>query len=184
MLLLVTVELVVLADVIVRDQQEPTGAASWIMDRLPRRRPHHVNNGPDQWTRRKVNVKASPLLSPNCYKGEAPAVIVQRKINYVLFAGWLNGLDDVQRWQCDKKRLVRIRHFGLFANRRRGEMLSRCRTLLGITDCANDPDITTQLRCPVCSGPMLVIERLTSSQLSFRSGLILPTPLRCNVDTS
>jgi Putative transposase len=39
------------------------------------------------------------------------------------------------------KRLVRIRHFGLFANRRRGEMLSCCRTLVGITDCANDSQI-------------------------------------------
>jgi hypothetical protein len=32
------------------------------------------------------------------------------------------------------KGLVRIRHFGLFANRRRGGMLSRCRALLGGRD--------------------------------------------------
>jgi len=36
------------------------------------------------------NVKASPLLAPICYEREVPAVIVQRKINYVLFAGRLN----------------------------------------------------------------------------------------------
>ena len=39
--------------------------------------------------------------------------------------------------------LVRIRHFGLFANRRRGDALSRCRTLLGAATCASDPEVTT-----------------------------------------
>jgi hypothetical protein len=82
------------------------------------------------------------------------------------------------------KGLVRIRHFGLFANRRRGNMLARCRALLGVDDCATNTEITTQLRCPVCTGPMLVIERMTSSQLHFRSGLILPDPQRCSLDSS
>jgi hypothetical protein len=80
--------------------------------------------------------------------------------------------------------LVRIRHFGLFANRRRGEALARCRILLGATTCASDPEITTQLLCPVCAGPMLVIERLTSNQLFFRLGSILRTPPRYTVDSS
>ncbi len=40
------------------------------------------------------------------------------------------------------KGLVRIRHFGLFANRRRGSMLLRCRALLGADDCAMDPSGT------------------------------------------
>jgi hypothetical protein len=79
--------------------------------------------------------------------------------------------------------LVRIRHFGLFANRRRGEALSRCRILLGAVTCASDAEITTQLRCPVCAGPMIVVERLTSSQLYFRSEPI-PVPRRCTVDSS
>ena len=35
------------------------------------------------------------------------------------------------------KGLVRIRHFGLFANRRRGDALARCRSLLGVTSCGN-----------------------------------------------
>jgi hypothetical protein len=82
------------------------------------------------------------------------------------------------------KGLVRIRHFGLFANRRRGRMLARCRALLGVEGCTAHPDITIQLRCPVCTSPMLVVERMTSSQLHFRSGLILPDPQRCTVDTS
>ena len=76
------------------------------------------------------------------------------------------------------KGLVRIRHFGLFANRRRGNMLSRCRALLGATTAPTDPDAPPQLRCPVCAGPMLVIERMTSSQLYFRSGLTMPDPQR------
>ena len=82
------------------------------------------------------------------------------------------------------KGLVRIRHFGLFANRRRGSMLARCRVLLGADDCATHPEITAQLRCPLCSGPMLIIERMTSSQLYLRSGLTLTDPVRCSIDSS
>ena len=82
------------------------------------------------------------------------------------------------------KGLVRIRHFGLFANRRRGNMLARCRALLSVDDCVTDTEITTQLRCPVCTGPMLVIERMTSSQHLFRSALIRPDPHQCSVDSS
>jgi hypothetical protein len=82
------------------------------------------------------------------------------------------------------KGLVRIRHFGLFANRKRGEALSRCRILLGGATCASNPEITTQSSCPVCAGPMLIIERLTSSQLYFRSSSIPPVPRRCTVDSS
>lgn len=81
------------------------------------------------------------------------------------------------------KRLVRIRHFGLFANRRRGDMLSRCRDLLS-AHCANEPDTTTHLRCPVCAGPMFIIERLTSSQLYFQSALTMPDPQRRSLDSS
>ncbi len=82
------------------------------------------------------------------------------------------------------KGLVRIRHFGLFANRRRGIMLVRCRALFGAEGCGAHPEITTQLRCPVCTGPMLVLERITSSQLYFRSGLLLPNLPRNAVDSS
>jgi hypothetical protein len=81
------------------------------------------------------------------------------------------------------KGLVRIRHFGLFANRKRGDALSRCRILLGKATCTSNPEIATQSRCPICAGPMLVIERLTSSQLFFRPS-VMPAPRRCIVDSS
>jgi methyladenine glycosylase/putative transposase len=82
------------------------------------------------------------------------------------------------------KGLVRIRHFGLLANRRRGSMLVRCRALCGAEGCGTHPEITPQLRCPVCTGPMLVLERITSSQLYFRSRLLLPNLPRNAVDSS
>jgi hypothetical protein len=78
--------------------------------------------------------------------------------------------------------LVRIRHFGLFANRRRSAALERCRTLLGAVRV--DPLQPPGLRCPACSGIMLVVERLTRGQLHFRPGLILPAQGRCGVDSS
>ena len=41
-------------------------------------------------------------------------------------------------------------------------------SLLGITSCGNR-EPACQLRCPLCGGPMLILERLTCSQLYFRS---------------
>jgi hypothetical protein len=79
--------------------------------------------------------------------------------------------------------LVRIRHFGLFANRRRTAALQRCRTLLGMVSCVEPPQ-PPGLRCPACSGTMIVIERLTCGQLHFRSGFIRYNPERCRIDTS
>ena len=81
------------------------------------------------------------------------------------------------------KGLVRIRHFGLFANRRRGDMLSRCRNLLS-AHCPSEADTTTHLRCPVCAGPMFTIERLTHSQLYFQSALTMPDSKTCSLDSS
>src|SRR6266568_4646451 len=79
--------------------------------------------------------------------------------------------------------LVRIRHFGLFANRRRRAALERCRSLLGVVTCAEPPE-PPSLRCPACSGIMLVVERLTRGQLYFRPGPTLAEPGRCSVDSS
>jgi hypothetical protein len=62
------------------------------------------------------------------------------------------------------KGLVRIRHFGLFANRRRTASVLRCRALLGVTAAQQQPEQSSQLRCPLCSGPMLILERMTSPQ--------------------
>jgi hypothetical protein len=66
------------------------------------------------------------------------------------------------------KGLVRIRHFGLFANRRRTAMLALCRSLLG-PHLALAPQLPAQQLCPLCSGPMIIIERLTAYQLDLRS---------------
>jgi len=65
----------------------------------------------------------------------------------------------------------RIRHFGLFANRRRGALLPLCRTLLGLPPppVLTRPIVATVLwLCPVCQGPMRVVERLTASQLRWQ----------------
>ena len=63
------------------------------------------------------------------------------------------------------KGLVRIRHFGLFANRKRSASLLRCRFLLKVAAPPPQPAPTTQIKCPLCSEPMLVVERITSRQL-------------------
>jgi hypothetical protein len=79
--------------------------------------------------------------------------------------------------------LVRIRHFGLFANRNRSAMLARCRSLLGATTPTESPALPQQ-RCPSCSGAMRIVERLSSAQLYFRIPE-QPTPLRrAYADTS
>jgi hypothetical protein len=82
------------------------------------------------------------------------------------------------------KGLVRIRHFGLFANRRRETALARCRQLLGATASADRAAADIQLRCPACSGIMLVVERMTCAQLYFHSTLTLPNQPGCGVDSS
>jgi hypothetical protein len=78
--------------------------------------------------------------------------------------------------------LVRIRHFGLFANRNRSTNLARCRLLLGIA-ISTDPPVNPELRCPICSGMMLIVERLTSAQLYFQPPASPPVR-RSLVDTS
>jgi hypothetical protein len=79
--------------------------------------------------------------------------------------------------------LVRIRHFGLFANRRRSAALERCRVLLDATACADPPE-PPSLRCPTCSGIMFVVEQLTRAQLYFHPSLTPAQPRRCSVDSS
>jgi len=67
---------------------------------------------------------------------------------------------------------VRIRFFGLLANRRRTALLPRCRALLeGSCSPSAGPLRSVQdvescgSRCPRCGGPLVVIERLTAWQL-------------------
>ena len=66
------------------------------------------------------------------------------------------------------KGLVRIRHFGLFANRCRAASLQRCRLLLG-SEPRLDPSVTaaSQPPCPVCSGPMMMVQRITPQDLRY-----------------
>ena len=77
--------------------------------------------------------------------------------------------------------LVRIRYFGIFANRRRSASLLRCRFLLSVPAPPSQPAPGTQIRCPLCSGPMLVVQRMTSLQLRFAS---IVSPLRPRLDSS
>jgi hypothetical protein len=69
------------------------------------------------------------------------------------------------------KGFPRIRYFGFLANRRRGQLLPLCRSLLGQSLPAPDPTIAPSSepptwQCPLCQGPMKVIERLTALRLS------------------
>ena len=75
------------------------------------------------------------------------------------------------------KGLVRIRHFGLFANRRRSAMLALCRSMLG-PPLASAPHLPTQQLCPLCSGAMVLVERLTAYQLELRSAPTCSKQLR------
>lgn len=78
--------------------------------------------------------------------------------------------------------LVRIRHFGLFANRNRRAALERCRALLGSAP-VTEPSMRVEHRCPTCSGIMLVVERISAAQIYFRTDMHLTT-WRSHADTS
>jgi hypothetical protein len=71
---------------------------------------------------------------------------------------------------------VRIRNFGFLANRKRATTLPLCFQLLGppVTppaeqdrSGANNPG--DFWRCPKCGGPMMVVERLTATEIQLRS---------------
>ncbi len=68
------------------------------------------------------------------------------------------------------KGLVRIRLFGLCANRRRSAALQRRRALLDTATSVDPPEIAGP-RCPACFGAMVILDRLPSSQLYFCSNL-------------
>ena len=79
--------------------------------------------------------------------------------------------------------LVRIRHFGLFANRNRSAALERCRSLLGSAP-ITEPPMRVEHRCPACSGIMSVVERLSAAQIYFRTDARQTTTWRPHADTS
>jgi hypothetical protein len=68
---------------------------------------------------------------------------------------------------------VRIRNFGFLANRKRATTLPLCFQLLDSAPQAQ-PEVTIANSsdawfCPMCGGPMLVIERLTAAEIQLRS---------------
>jgi len=68
---------------------------------------------------------------------------------------------------------VRIRHFGLFANRLRKASLKLCRSLLaeaGAPEIAFTPapEAASFWSCPDCGGAMILVERLTPAQTYVR----------------
>jgi hypothetical protein len=76
---------------------------------------------------------------------------------------------------------VRIRYFGLFAHRKRKELLPLCRLLLGelktqVPASAREVVDRPLWKCPVCGGPMQVIERLSPLQARLRAP---PQTARC-----
>ncbi len=82
------------------------------------------------------------------------------------------------------KGFVRIRFFGFLANRRRATLLPICRQLLpaqpaACSPCPASPQPPPTWCCPVCGGPMIIIERLTAKQIVLRV-----VDLRSFVDTS
>src|ERR1035437_1410362 len=81
---------------------------------------------------------------------------------------------------------VRIRHFGFFAHRRRAALLPLCFTLLGqaaepATPTVGRANTETTPRpvwlCPLCGGPMAIMERFTASEARLRSPPAQSKPL-------
>ena len=69
---------------------------------------------------------------------------------------------------------VRIRNFGLLANRRRATFLPLCFQLLDRTkhteqDTPGAQDSRDLWLCPKCAAPMMVVERLTAAEIQLRS---------------
>src|ERR1051326_857967 len=70
---------------------------------------------------------------------------------------------------------VRIRHFGLLANRHRTERIALCRQLLcparksRLATVPGAPAKLPNWTCPICGGPMMVAERLDPQQIRRRT---------------
>ena len=71
------------------------------------------------------------------------------------------------------KGFVRIRNFGFLASRRRATLLPLCFQLLGTAqETPAEQDISDAhdlWRCPKCGGPMVVVQRLTATEIQLRS---------------
>ena len=76
----------------------------------------------------------------------------------------------------------RIRYFGWLANRRRKNLLPLCRLLLNQQPPATDVPSSNRpasWQCPLCQGPMYVLQRLTAEHI-----LLAETRLACTYDSS
>ena len=88
---------------------------------------------------------------------------------------------------------VRIRHYGLLANRVRQEKLALCRSLLGV-DAASEPlpapeepveGQSTADLCPSCGkGRMVIVEMLRPPRTHQLQEVREPTLVRAGFDTS
>ncbi len=71
------------------------------------------------------------------------------------------------------KGFVRIRNFGFLANRRRAVLLPLCFHSLGAPQQPHANQHASppydSWHCPVCGGPMVVVERLTTAEIQLRS---------------
>jgi hypothetical protein len=81
------------------------------------------------------------------------------------------------------KGFVRIRFFGFLAHRRRA-LLPACQQLLNMRPLPRSPvsapqPLAATWNCPLCGGPMILVERLTAQQIVIRSA-----GLRSFIDTS
>ena len=71
---------------------------------------------------------------------------------------------------------MRIRHYGFLSSRHRRELVPLCKQLLSDAGPAPMPtgeptpaESVPMWICPLCGGPMIVIERLTAGQTTLRS---------------
>jgi len=68
---------------------------------------------------------------------------------------------------------MRIRHFGLLANRKRTQSVLLCRQFLADTPLPPPPPLATQAscapQCPKCAGPMIIIQRLTAADIRLNA---------------
>ena len=79
------------------------------------------------------------------------------------------------------KGFPRIRYFGWLANRKRRNLFQLCRLLAKAPELApSAPDQQVLQKCPRCSGPMRIVERLTSGQIYNPAPIPTPVP----IDTS
>ncbi len=78
-------------------------------------------------------------------------------------------------------RFVRIRFFGFLSPRKRGALLPLCQQLLATDASSSVPAVPREKRepvawtCPLCGGPMMLLERLDAWQLQQKEGKYFDT---------